>query len=181
MSDGGRTQLEAGVCAAARAGLIQRGHSLSSGANGGGYQSITYDAEANSYIGATVRSFASSSRFFWPTFCHPCCFGSRSAESDARRCARMGSPQAGDRSDDWLGDRSTVGLDDEIQMGPSAVCCMGSEWRAMYRHIFGARIPLPGTHGQRGSAGNQPARPTATPPHHRGKKESRRLRLGAVP
>ena len=53
MTDGGRTQLEAGVCAAVRAELIQRGHSLSSGANGGGYQSITYDGEANSYIGAT--------------------------------------------------------------------------------------------------------------------------------
>ena len=165
MSDGGRTQLEAGVCAAARAGLIQRGHSLSSGANGGGYQSITYDAEANSYIGATVRSFASSSRFFWPTFCHPCCFGSRSAESDARRCARMGSPQAGDRSDDWLGDRSTVGLDDEMMRPLRSAVWGRTAWRAMYRYTFDARIPLPGTHGQRGSAGNQPARPTATSPH----------------
>jgi len=36
-----------------RTELIQRGHALSSGSNGGGYQSITYDAVSNSYIGAT--------------------------------------------------------------------------------------------------------------------------------
>ena len=53
MTHGGRTQLEAGVCAAVRSELRQRGHQLTSGANGGGYQSITYDAAANSYIGAT--------------------------------------------------------------------------------------------------------------------------------
>ena len=53
MSDGGYTQLEAGVCRAARMELKQRGHSLTSGANGGGYQSITYDPVANSYVGAT--------------------------------------------------------------------------------------------------------------------------------
>ena len=44
MTDGGRTQLEAGVCAGVREELIQRGHSLSSGANGGGYQSITCES-----------------------------------------------------------------------------------------------------------------------------------------
>lgn len=53
MSHGGVVQLEAGVSAAARADLEGRGHVLERGANGGGYQSITYDAEQNSYIGAT--------------------------------------------------------------------------------------------------------------------------------
>jgi gamma-glutamyltranspeptidase/glutathione hydrolase len=53
MSDGGYTQLEAGVCSAVRENLRQRGHKLTSGSNGGGYQSITYDSVHNSYIGAT--------------------------------------------------------------------------------------------------------------------------------
>eukprot|EP00940_MAST-03C_sp_MAST-3C-sp2_P003537 g3537.t1 len=53
MSDGGSVQLEAGVCPAVREELARRGHHLTRGPNGGGYQSITYDAEQNSYIGAT--------------------------------------------------------------------------------------------------------------------------------
>lgn len=53
MTSGGYTQLEQGVCPAVREELTQRGHKLTSGANGGGYQSITYDSIANSYIGAT--------------------------------------------------------------------------------------------------------------------------------
>jgi gamma-glutamyltranspeptidase/glutathione hydrolase len=53
MDDGGSVQLEGGVCASAVRELRARGHHIVRGANGGGYQSITYDAEHDSYIGAS--------------------------------------------------------------------------------------------------------------------------------
>eukprot|EP00966_Prymnesium_polylepis_P003442 79219-Prymnesium_polylepis.1 len=53
MDDGGVVQLEGGVCSAVRTELRARGHRLVRGPNSGGYQSITFDHEANSYIGAT--------------------------------------------------------------------------------------------------------------------------------
>jgi len=56
MTHGGNTQLEGGVCASVAANLTGRGHSLSRGANGGGYQSITrqnVEGSGWSYVGAT--------------------------------------------------------------------------------------------------------------------------------
>jgi len=53
MHDGGEVQLEAGVCEVVRTDLTARGHHLTRGANGGGYQSITFDAVQKSYIGAS--------------------------------------------------------------------------------------------------------------------------------
>jgi gamma-glutamyltranspeptidase / glutathione hydrolase len=53
MHDGGRVQLEGGVCAAVEEELQRRGHHTSRGANGGGYQAIMYDHVQRSYIGAT--------------------------------------------------------------------------------------------------------------------------------
>lgn len=43
MTDGGVVVLEAGVCPAARVDLTHRGHSLTKGPNGGGYQAIMRD------------------------------------------------------------------------------------------------------------------------------------------
>ena len=40
MADGGRVQLEGGVCAGVEAELQRRGHTTYRGANGGGYQAI---------------------------------------------------------------------------------------------------------------------------------------------
>ena len=51
MDDGGTVQLEGGVCAGVRAELKARGHRLTAGANGGGYQSITL--EHGVYVGAS--------------------------------------------------------------------------------------------------------------------------------
>ena len=55
MSDGGSVQLEGGVCQSVRTDLAKRGHYLTRGANGGGYQSITRHCGASgcTYIGAT--------------------------------------------------------------------------------------------------------------------------------
>ena len=55
MSDGGSVQLEGGVCPAVRTELEKRGHYLTRGANGGGYQSITRHCTSSgcTYIGAT--------------------------------------------------------------------------------------------------------------------------------
>ena len=55
MSDGGSVQLEGGVCQAVRTELAARGHYLTRGANGGGYQSITRQCGSSgcTYIGAT--------------------------------------------------------------------------------------------------------------------------------
>jgi len=53
MNDGGVVQLEAGVCEAVRTELEHRGHKVFRGANAGGYQSITYDADLGTYIGAS--------------------------------------------------------------------------------------------------------------------------------
>ena len=53
MHDGGTVQLEGGVCASVSDELRARGHHLSRGPNGGGYQAIMYDHEQRSYIGAT--------------------------------------------------------------------------------------------------------------------------------
>mmetsp|Transcript_41864 Transcript_41864/g.94579 ORF Transcript_41864/g.94579 Transcript_41864/m.94579 type:complete len:111 (-) Transcript_41864:787-1119(-) len=53
MDDGGVVQLEGGVSANARDELKKRGHLIVRGPNGGGYQSITYDHLAKSYIGAS--------------------------------------------------------------------------------------------------------------------------------
>ena len=53
MRDGGSTQLEAGVCPGVVTELEKRGHHLFRGPNGGGYQAIMYDSDANSYIGAS--------------------------------------------------------------------------------------------------------------------------------
>ena len=51
MDDGGVVQLEGGICAGVRAELKARGHRLTAGANGGGYQSITL--EHGVYVGAS--------------------------------------------------------------------------------------------------------------------------------
>ena len=51
MDDGGTVQLEGGVCAGVRAERKARGHRLTAGANGGGYQSITL--ENGVYVGAS--------------------------------------------------------------------------------------------------------------------------------
>ena len=51
MDDGGTVQLEGGVCAGVRAELKARGHRLTAGANGGGYQSITLEHRV--YVGAS--------------------------------------------------------------------------------------------------------------------------------
>ena len=51
MDDGGTVQLEGGICAGVRADLKARGHRLTAGANGGGYQSITL--EHGVYVGAS--------------------------------------------------------------------------------------------------------------------------------
>ena len=40
MTDGGVVTVEAGVCGAAVAELVRRGHNVTYGANGGGYQAI---------------------------------------------------------------------------------------------------------------------------------------------
>ena len=53
MSDGGFVQIESGVCLAVEEELKQRGHTIVRGPNGGGYQAIMYDIEANSFIGAS--------------------------------------------------------------------------------------------------------------------------------
>ena len=53
MDDGGEVQLEGGVCPAVSAELRRRGHHVVRGVNGGGYQSITFDAETRVYVGAT--------------------------------------------------------------------------------------------------------------------------------
>ena len=53
MDVGGVLQIEGGVCETVADELRARGHSVYRGANGGGYQAIMYDHEANSYIGAT--------------------------------------------------------------------------------------------------------------------------------
>ena len=45
MSDGGIVVLEAGVCPAVRADLTSRGHHLTKGPNGGGYQAILRDPD----------------------------------------------------------------------------------------------------------------------------------------
>ena len=51
MDDGGEVQLEGGVCAGVRDELRARGHRLTAGPNGGGYQSITLDGGV--YVGAS--------------------------------------------------------------------------------------------------------------------------------
>ena len=53
MTDGGYVQLEGGVCPGVEQNLQSRGHSTIRGANGGGYQSITYNPDTQSYQGAS--------------------------------------------------------------------------------------------------------------------------------
>lgn len=54
MSDGGIVQLEAGVCTNVSADLESRGHHITRGANGGGYQAImkleTIDALRGGFV-----------------------------------------------------------------------------------------------------------------------------------